>query len=133
AAHGTLPAVSWVVPSGEVSEHPPSPIHKGVAFVTGLVNAVMRSKDWDSTAIFLAWDDWGGLYDHVKPPVVDENGYGLRVPGIVITPYARRGYNDHQILSSDAYLKFIEDDFLHGARLDPKTDGLPDPRPTVRE
>jgi phospholipase C len=93
----------------------------------------MRSKSWASTAIFLSWDDWGGFYDHVKPPLVDENGYGLRVPGLVISPYAKRGFVDHQILSSDAYLKFIEDDFLGGQRLDPKTDGRPDPRPTVRE
>ena len=133
AAHGTLPAVSWVVPSGAVSEHPPDPIHKGVAYVTGLVNAVMRSKDWNSTAIFLAWDDWGGFYDNVVPPKVDQNGYGLRVPGIVISPYARQGYIDHQTLSFDAYAKFIEDDFLNGQRLDPRTDGRPDPRPTVRE
>ena len=61
------------------------------------------------------------------------NGYGLRVPAMVISPYARKGYVDHQILSSDAYLKFIEDDFLGGARLNPKTDGRPDPRPDVRE
>jgi hypothetical protein len=67
------------------------------------------------------------------PPHVDENGYGLRVPGLVISPYARRGYIDHQVLSFDAYLKFIEDDFLGGARIDPKTDGRPDPRPDVRE
>ena len=133
AKHGTLPAVSWVVPSGAVSEHSPNPVHKGVAYVTSVVNAVMRSKNWDSTAIFLAWDDWGGLYDHVKPPVVDANGYGLRVPGLVISPYARKGYIDHQILSFDAYAKFIEDDFLHGQRLDPRTDGRPDPRPSVRE
>ena len=67
------------------------------------------------------------------PPVVDENGYGLRVPGLVVSPYAKQGYIDHQTLSFDAYLKFIEDDFLNGQRLDPKTDGRPDPRPTVRE
>jgi phospholipase C len=133
ARRGTLPAVSWVVPSGTVSEHPPDEIHKGVAYVTGLVNAVMRSKDWASTAIFLAWDDWGGLYDHVRPPRVDQNGYGLRVPAMVISPYARRGYIDHQILSFDAYAKFIEDDFLNSQRLDPRTDGRADPRPTVRE
>ena len=133
AMHGTLPAVSWVVPSGNVSEHPPKPISSGVAYVTGLVNAVMRGPEWDSTAIFLSWDDWGGFYDHVKPPVVDENGYGLRVPGLVISPYAKRGFIDHQTLSFDAYLKFIEDDFLGGQRLDPRTDGRPDPRPTVRE
>ncbi len=61
------------------------------------------------------------------------NGYGLRVPGIVISPYARRGFIDHQTLSHDAYVKFIEDDFLGGARIDPQTDGRPDRRPTVRE
>jgi phospholipase C len=101
--------------------------------VTRVVNAIMRGPDWSSSAIFLAWDDWGGFYDHVVPPRVDGNGYGLRVPGIVISPYARSGYIDHQVLSFDAYLKFIEDDFLGGARLNPATDGRPDSRPDVRE
>jgi len=133
ARTGTLPAVSWVVPSGEVSEHPPRPVSAGVAYTTSLINAVMNGPDWDSTAIFLSWDDWGGFYDHVVPPTVDENGYGLRVPGIVISPYAKHGYIDHQTLSFDAYAKFIEDDFLGGQRLDPATDGRPDPRVTVRE
>jgi phospholipase C len=133
AKNGTLPAVSWVVPSQPVSEHPPARISAGQAYVTSLVNAVMKSPDWDSTAIFLAWDDWGGFYDHVVPPKVDENGYGLRVPSLVISPYAKRGFVDHQTLSFDAYVKFIEDDFLGGQRLDPKTDGRPDPRPDVRE
>jgi phospholipase C len=133
AKNGTLPAVSWVVPSNPVSEHPPAAVSAGQSYVTSLVNAVMNSPDWDSTAIFLAWDDWGGFYDHVVPPKVDENGYGLRVPAIVISPYAKRGFVDHQTLSFDAYAKFIEDDFLDGQRLDPKTDGRPDPRPTVRE
>ena len=67
------------------------------------------------------------------PPTVDLNGYGFRVPGLLISPYARRGYVDHQQLSFDAFAKFIEDDFLGGQRLDPRTDGRPDPRPTVRE
>src|SRR5262249_30433471 len=71
--------------------------------------------------------------DHVRPPVVDQNGYGLRVPGLVISAFAKRGYIDHQTLSFDAYAKFIEDNFLGGQRLDPKTDGRPDPRPDVRE
>ncbi len=133
AKSGHLPAVSWVVPSGEVSEHPPSPVSYGQSYVTSLINAVMKSPDWSSTAIFLAWDDWGGFYDHVVPPKVDRNGYGLRVPAIVISPYAKTGYIDHQTLSFDAYDKFIEDDFLHGQRLDPATDGRPDPRPSVRE
>jgi phospholipase C len=133
AAKGTLPDVSWVTPDWKDSDHPGAPIGEGQAWVTGLVNAVMKGPDWDSTAIFVAWDDWGGFYDHVKPPVVDANGYGLRVPGLVISPYARTGYVDHQVLSFDAYLKFIEDDFLHGRRLNPRTDGRPDPRPDVRE
>jgi phospholipase C len=133
AQAGALPSVSWITPAQAVSDHPPALISNGQAYVTGLINTIMRSPDWDSTAIFLAWDDWGGFYDHVKPPTVDAQGYGLRVPALVISPYARRGFIDHQTLSFDAYLKFIEDDFLHGQRLDPKTDGRPDPRPDVRE
>jgi phospholipase C len=133
AKNGTLPAVSWIDPNGKVSEHPTALVSAGQTYVTGLVNAIMRSPDWSSTAIFLSWDDWGGFYDHVAPPAADLNGYGLRVPGIVISPYARAGMIDPQTLSHDAYNKFIEDDFLGGQRLDPKTDGRPDPRPDVRE
>jgi phospholipase C len=133
AREGTLPSVSWIVPSGLLSEHPPALISAGQTFVTGLINSVMKSADWKDSVIFLSWDDWGGFYDHVVPPKVDENGYGIRVPGIVISPYAKRGHIDKQVLSFDAYIKFIEDDFLGGMRLDPKTDGRPDPRPTVRE
>jgi phospholipase C len=133
AKAGTLPAVSWVTPDGKVSEHPPSPVSAGQSYVTSLIDAVMTGPDWSSTAIFLAWDDWGGFYDNVVPPTVDANGYGLRVPAMVISPYARTGYIDHQTLSFDAYLKFIEDDFLAGQRIDPATDGRPDPRPDVRE
>ncbi len=133
ARTGTLPSVSWVVPDDRRSEHPPNLISTGQAWVTRLIDAVMRGPDWSSTAIFLTWDDWGGFYDHVVPPRVDANGYGLRVPGLVISPYARQGYVDHQTLSFDAYLKFIEDDFLGGQRIDPSTDGRPDPRPDVRE
>ncbi len=133
AKSGTLPAISWLVPENQVSEHPPAPIHAGQAYVTSLINAAMQGPDWDSTAVFLAWDDWGGFYDHVAPPVVDKNGCGLRVPALVISPYAKQGLIDHQILSFDAYLKFTEDLFLGGQRIDPETDGRPDPRPDVRE
>jgi len=133
AKAGTLPSVSWITPSDPDSEHPPSSVHQGQAYTTAIINAGMESPDWDSTAIFLSWDDWGGFYDGVVPPAVDQNGYGLRVPSIVISPYARQGFIDHQTLSSDAYLKFIEDDFLNGARLNPKTDGRPDRRPDIRE
>jgi phospholipase C len=135
ATAGTLPAVSWIVPGVRASEHPrsPTPIGDGQAYVTKLVNAAMSGPDWDSTAIFLTWDDWGGFYDHVKPPVIDENGWGLRVPSLIISPWAKQGFIDHQTLSFDAYLKLIEDRFLGGSRLDPETDGWPDSRPTVRE
>ncbi len=133
AKNGTLPAVVWLAPSGKYSEHPPGLVSVGQGYVTGVINTLMQSPNWNSTAIFLTWDDWGGFYDHVVPPRVDKNGYGLRVPGLVISPYARRGYIDHQTLSHDAYAKFIEDDFLGGARIDPQNDGRPDPRPDVRE
>jgi len=133
AKNGTLPAVSWIDPTGAVSEHPPALVSTGQAYVTGLINTIMSGPDWNSTAIFLSWDDWGGFYDHVTPPVVDQNGYGLRVPGMVISPYAKQGFIDNQTLSHDAYVKFIEDDFLAGQRLDPATDGRPDARISVRE
>jgi phospholipase C len=133
ARNGTLPAVSWITPSGANSEHPTALVSAGQAWTTSLINAAMQGPDWNSTAIFLSWDDWGGFYDHVLPPQVDENGYGLRVPGIVISPYARKGVIDHQVLSHDAYVKFMEDVFLSGQRIDPATDGRPDPRPDVRE
>ncbi len=133
AAAGNLPAVAWIVPNGANSEHPTARVSTGETYVTGLINAIMQTPAWDSTAIFLAWDDWGGFYDHVAPPVVDQNGYGMRVPGLVISPYAKAGFIDHQTLSFDAYARFIEDLFLGGQRLDPANDGRPDPRPTVRE
>ena len=130
-----LPTVSWLTPGGGgISEHPGNgaPLTEGQAYVTGLVNAVMESDYWSTSAIFLTWDDWGGFYDHVAPPRVDENGYGLRVPGILISPWADQGI-DSQTLTFDAYLKLIEDLFLEGERLDPATLQRPDSRPTVRE
>ena len=135
ARTGTLPSVSWIVPYKETSEHPPNPIEPGQAWVTRVVNAIMQGppEQWYRTAIFVVWDDWGGFYDHVRPPVVDEGGWGIRVPAFMISPWAKGGTIDHQRLSFDAYLKLIEDRFLEGQRLDPRTDGWWDPRPTVRE
>jgi phospholipase C len=133
AEAGALPAVSWVVPSGPVSEHPPQSVAAGETYVTYLVNQLMQSPNWSSTAIFLAWDDFGGFYDGVAPPTVDANGYGIRVPMIVISPYAKQGYIDHTTSSFDSMLKFIEDRFVGGQRIDPVTDGRADTRPTVRE
>jgi phospholipase C len=122
-----------VTPDQLHSDHPPANVHSGQAYVTHLINTIMRGPDWSSTAIFLEWDDWGGFYDHVVPPVVDRNGFGLRVPSLVISPYARSGYVDHQTVSFDTINKFIEDDFLGGQRLNPATDGRPDPRPDARD
>jgi phospholipase C len=130
---GTLPSVAWIAPAGNVSEHPANLVSTGQAYVTALINTVMQSPYWDSTAIFLSWDDWGGFYDHVPPPKVDSAGYGFRVPGLTISPWVKAGTIDKQVLSHDAYLKFIEDVFLGGQRLDPKNDGRPDSRPRVRE
>jgi phospholipase C len=133
ARTGTLPSVSWIVPNSANSEHPPASIAAGQRWVTRVVNAAMQSSDWRSTAIFVTWDDWGGFYDHVVPPSVGGQPLGLRVPGLVISPYAKTGYIDHQVLSTDSYLRFIEDVFLGGQRLDPATDGRPDARPFVAE
>jgi phospholipase C len=133
ARTGSLPSVTWVVPDVEHSDHPRMPLADGQAWVTRVINSIMRGPDWDSSAVFLAWDDWGGFYDHVVPPGVDSSGYGIRVPAMVISPYAKRGFIDHQTLSFDSYLKFIEDDFLGGRRIDPLLNGRPDSRPDVRE
>ena len=135
ARSGNLPPVSWVMPVVDRGEHPPDSIELGQAYVARLINSVMNGprEQWLRTAIFLTWDDWGGFYDHVEPPVVDENGWGLRVPSLLISPWAKEGHISHQTLSYDAFLKLIEDRFLSGERLDPQTSGWPDSRPTVRE
>ena len=135
AASGDLPQVGWVAPVGNTSEHPSgtSTVKTGQAYVTRLINAIMEGPAWERTAIFLTWDDWGGFYDHVEPPRIDQMGLGLRVPALVISPYAKQGYIDHNTYSFDSYLKLIEDRFLGGERLDPETLSRPDPRPVVRE
>lgn len=111
ARTGRLPAVCWVIPNAAVSEHPPSSVRQGMAYVTSLVNAVMSGPDWDSTAIFISYDEWGGFYDHVAPPTIDRYGLGLRVPGLVISPYAREGFVDHHIHSPASWLRIVEERF----------------------
>jgi len=111
AIEGNLPQVSWVIPSDAVSEHPPAGVREGMAYVTGLVNAVMNGPDWYSTAIFISWDDWGGFYDHVPPPKIDQYGLGIRVPGLVISPYAKEDYIDHETYSFESWLKIVEERF----------------------
>jgi phospholipase C len=132
AGSGTLPAVSWVVPPFKASDHPENSIAQGQAWVQKQVNAALNGPDASSTLILLTWDEWGGFYDHVIPPVVDFGGYGFRTPLILIGPMVKPNYIDHQLLTSDAYLKLIEDVFLGSERID-VNDGRPDPRPDVRE
>jgi phospholipase C len=133
-SNGNLPAVSWVVPNYAESALPGWATNENSEpYVVNLINAIESSSAWSSTAILLTWSDWGGQYDQVRPPAEGSLGYGLRVPSIVISPYTKTGYIDHQLLSFDAYTKFIEDNFMGGQRLDPATDGRPDSRPAVAE
>ncbi len=106
-----LPAVTWVTPRFELSGHPPESTCFAQNWVASIVNAVMRSPGWEHTAIFIAWDMWGGLYDHVPPPVVDAIGYGYRVPCLVISPYAAKGMVDHARADLCAPLRFIADNW----------------------
>jgi phospholipase C len=138
--NGALPQVSWLVPAAAYSEHPDNGVTAGMEYVTSVVNAIMQSQYWTDTAIFISWDDWGGFYDHVVPPIVDYNstitpveGYGLRVPGIMISAYARAGFIDNAVMSHDAYATLVEDLFMKGARLNPTQLGEPDSRPTIRD
>jgi len=105
--NGTLPAVSYIAPSGP-SEHPPSSIASGQAFVRTLINGLIRSSAWKDSAFLLAYDDWGGWFDHVRPPQVDRFGYGFRVPALLVSPYARRGVVDSTVLDFASILNFIE-------------------------
>ena len=119
-------------PDEKHSEHPPANIAVGQAWVTHIINAVMRSPDWSSTAIFLTWDDWGGFYDHVVPPASTATATDCASPDWSSAPTPARATRP-----SNPQLRrlpqFIEDDFLHGQRLNPTTDGRPDSRPTIRE
>jgi phospholipase C len=110
-ATGHLPHVSWVITNAHQSDHPPAAICIGENWTVNMINAVMRSKYWQDTAIFLTWDDFGGFYDHVAPPRQDLISLGPRVPTIVISPYARPHFVDHTQLDFDSLLKFVEDDY----------------------
>lgn len=111
AQNGTLPAVSWLA-TGLESEHPNlCSICVGENWTVNQINAIMQGPDWNTTAIFLVWDDFGGFYDHVTPPVVDSFGLGPRVPMLVISPYAKAGYISHTQYEFSSVLKFIEELF----------------------
>ncbi len=108
--NGKLAQVTWVVPTLNHSDHPGS-LPEGPDWVAAIVNAIGNSPFWDSTAIFVAWDDWGGWYDHVPPPQVDNMGLGFRVPLLVISPYAKTGYISHVTHESSGFLTYIEENF----------------------
>lgn len=109
---GKMATVSWVVPpQGEDTQHPPDSLQPGNNFITEQVNAVMNSQYWESTAIFLTWDEFGGFYDHVAPKQIDGDGLGFRVPLLVISPYAKPGYISHAQGEFASFDKFIEKDF----------------------
>jgi phospholipase C len=105
---GNLPSVSWVTPPFPLSDHPPLSMCRGENWSVRLMNAIMSSKYWNSTAVVLTWDDFGGFYDHVAPPHVDMYGLGPRVPAIIISPWARPGYVDHTTYEFASVLHFIE-------------------------
>lgn len=121
---GNLPAVSWIMPGSwepptypagcsgiDTSEHPPARSDCGMDYVSYLVNTVMQSSYWNSSAIVLTWDDWGGFYDHVAPPQVDSYGLGFRVPTIVISPWVKPHFVDHTQYEFSSMLRFAEDTF----------------------
>jgi phospholipase C len=115
----SLPAVSWVIPDGQNSDHPAQRLWEqkkdtGPSWVAQVVNAVGHSAYWKSTAIVVTWDDWGGWYDHVAPPQLDYNGLGFRIPMIVVSPYAKAGVVSHTQYEFGSILRFVEDSFNLG-------------------
>jgi phospholipase C len=119
-SNGALPAVSWVIPDRDNSDHPESPSYNGPSWVASVVNAVGQSSYWQNSAVIVLWDDWGGFYDHVPPKFFDQwGGLGFRVPMIVISPYALGGSSSSPYVSHTQYefgsvLKFVEQTFSLG-------------------
>jgi len=127
-ATATLPAVSWVIPTGASSDHALSTDGTGPSWVASIVNAIGNSPYWNSTAIFITWDDWGGWYDHVKPPQYNSYELGFRVPMIVISPYVKTGYVSHVQHEFGSVLHFTEAQFGLGSLgyTDARADDLAD-------
>jgi phospholipase C len=111
ARDGLLPPVTWVTPRFELSDHPEYSFCHGENWTTEVVNALMESPHWEDTAIFITWDDYGGFYDHVPPPQVDGFGFGIRVPLLIVSPYARRGSVTHELGEFSSVLRFVEDNW----------------------
>jgi phospholipase C len=108
--NGTLPEVVYIAPSGP-SEHPPQHPQAGQRFIRSLITELMRSEYWYNSAFLWTYDDWGGWYDHVPPPQVDENGLGFRAPALVVSAFAKKGYIDSTVTDFTSILRFIEDNW----------------------
>jgi phospholipase C len=106
---GQLPNVSWVIPTGQESDHAGLNQGLGPSWVASVVNAIGNSQYWDNTVIIITWDDWGGWYDHVAPSVINSYEYGFRVPLIIVSPFAKQGYVSHVTHDFGSILKFIEE------------------------
>ena len=110
---GRLPSVTYIDPNGyladslKISEHPPGDVTDGQAWTAGVIDAIMASPMWPTCAVFLTWDESGGFYDHVPPLQVDEWGYGFRVPMLIVSPFSKRGFLDHDVMDHTSILKFI--------------------------
>jgi phospholipase C len=112
AQAGNLPAVTWLAAGQERTDHPPHSLCFGENWVVDQLNALMQGPDWDSTVVFIVWDDFGGVYDHVPPPApTDIYGFGPRSPVLAISPYAKSGYISHTVYEFSSVLKFIETRF----------------------
>jgi len=111
AQNGNLPAVSWLVTTTENSDHPPQNVCAGENWAVQQLNAVMQGPGWNSTVVFLTWDDFGGFYDHVPPPVLDTYGLGIRVPLIIVSPFLQAGTISHTQYEFSSFLKFAEERF----------------------
>jgi phospholipase C len=111
---GTLPSVSWVMPvgggaeTGQFDQHPPGNVTSGEEWLLGVVDRVMQSPYWSSTAIFITYDEGGGYYDHVPPPVLDGVQLGFRIPLFVISPYTKENYVSHTVMNHASSLSFID-------------------------
>jgi len=108
AQTGNLPAMSWVIPPYSASEHPPNSICDGENWTTATLSELMQGPAWGTTAVFITYDDFGGFYDHAAPPQVDQFGLGPRVPLLIISPFARKGYVSHTLYEHSSILKFVE-------------------------
>jgi phospholipase C len=110
-AYGELAQMTWITPAFSYSDHPGAATAEGPDWVASITNAIGASRFWDSTVIFISWDDYGGWYDHVPPPQIDNMGLGFRVPLIIVSPYAKPGYVSHTTHEFGSFLKYTEEVF----------------------